>query len=119
MFLYYFDFFLELQRSLTSFVQQKMVEFNNETYTQIYNNLQVVPDYNKSLAKEWAKAYSLKQTDQGNSKSKNDNSWSDIYHALIHSPALENLLQLEHSYTIAMKELTKQRDEDLKKLRDK
>ena len=28
--------------------------------------------------------------------------FSDMYHTLIHSPALETLLQLEHTYTIAM-----------------
>ena len=29
-------------------------------------------------------------------------SFSEIYHTLIHSPALETLLQLEHTYALAM-----------------
>jgi hypothetical protein len=51
--------------------------------------------------------------------------FSDMYHTLIHSPALETLLQLEHTYTIAMenslqawknaRELTTRRHEQEKK----
>ena len=31
--------------------------------------------------------------------------FSDVYHKLIHSPALETLFQLEHTYSMAMEEL--------------
>ena len=36
-----------------------------------------------------------------------DVAFSEVYHRLIHSPALETLLQLEHTYAIAMSELYK------------
>ena len=45
-----------------------------------------------------------------------DSAWSDIYHALIHSPALESLLQLEHQYAVAMKDMVNQRDKALQDL---
>lgn len=48
-----------------------------------------------------------------------DSTWSDIYHKLIHSPALEALLQLECSYSMAMKDVVKKKDDALKELREK
>lgn len=31
--------------------------------------------------------------------------FSEVYHKLVHSPALETLFQLEHTYSMAMEEL--------------
>lgn len=42
--------------------------------------------------------------------------FSEVYHALIHSPALETLLNLEHTYALTIEDLILQRDQDLKYL---
>ena len=39
-----------------------------------------------------------------------DITFSEVYHKLIHSSALETLLQLEHTYAMAVSELCKARD---------
>ena len=39
-----------------------------------------------------------------------DVQFSEVYHKLIHSPALETLLQLEHTYALAVLELCKAKD---------
>ena len=39
--------------------------------------------------------------------------FSEVYHALIHSPALETLLNLEHTYSITVGNVIDQRDKDL------
>ena len=41
------------------------------------------------------------------SVSSSDVGFSEIYHKLIHSPALETLLQLEHTYAMAVDEVVK------------
>ena len=46
----------------------------------------------------------------------NETVFSEVYHALIHSPALETLLNLEHTYALAVGEVIKQRDHDLQHL---
>lgn len=46
----------------------------------------------------------------------NDQVFSEVYHTLIHSPALETLLNLEHTYALAVEDLTDQRDKDLQHL---
>lgn len=45
--------------------------------------------------------------------------FSTVYHKLVHSPALETMLQVEHSYALAVRELTGQRDEQLAALTQK
>ncbi len=39
--------------------------------------------------------------------------FSEVYHALIHSPALETLLNLEHTYALAVGDVIDRRDRDL------
>ncbi|KAI0225809.1 hypothetical protein LSAT2_023442 [Lamellibrachia satsuma] len=38
--------------------------------------------------------------------------FSEVYHALIHSPALETLLNFEHRYALAMRHITEEQDRD-------
>ena len=45
--------------------------------------------------------------------------FSEVYHSLIHSPALETLLNLEHTYALTIEDLILQRDSDLKYLDDR
>lgn len=43
----------------------------------------------------------------------NDDMFSDVYHSLIHSSALETLLNLEHTHAMTVSSIIKQRDKDL------
>jgi hypothetical protein len=43
----------------------------------------------------------------------NEQLFSEVYHSLIHSEALETLLNLEHTYAIAVEDIITQRDRDL------
>lgn len=43
-------------------------------------------------------------------------SFPEMYHKLIHSPALETLLNLEHSYALAVGELVHKRDQAVQDL---
>ena len=46
----------------------------------------------------------------------NESVFSEVYHALIHSAALETLLNLEHTYALSVEEIITQRDRDLEHL---
>lgn len=48
-----------------------------------------------------------------------EHAFPKVYHTLIHSPALETLLNLEHIYALSMENLTQQRDRDLRRLEEK
>ena len=66
------------------------------------------------LVNEWTRAYT-----QGVAKFApketvtNELVFSEVYHALIHSAALETLLNLEHTYALAVGEIIAQRDRDM------
>ena len=45
--------------------------------------------------------------------------FSEVYHNLIHSPALDTLLNLEHTYALTIEDLIDQRDKDLQHLEER
>lgn len=48
-----------------------------------------------------------------------DEDFADVYHELIHSPASETLLNLEHNYFVSISELISERDMEIKKLQER
>ena len=108
-----------MYRALNAFVAQKQKEFTNNIHTKMYEATKQ-DGYREKQLLEWSKVFSEDVLKNRRSKSfALDSAWSDIYHALIHSPALESLLQLEHTYGVAMKDLVRQRDDALKDLTSK
>ena len=98
------------------FVTQKSREFTNNIHNKMREMLKQDGFREKQLH-EWSKVLSEDVVNKRQSKTVTvDSAWSDVYHALIHSPALESLLHLEHQYAVAMKDMVKKRDESLKDL---
>lgn len=48
-----------------------------------------------------------------------DEDFADVYHELIHSPASDTLLNLEHNYFVSISELIGERDMEIKKLQER
>lgn len=48
-----------------------------------------------------------------------DEDFADVYHELIHSPASDTLLNLEHNYFVSISELLSERDMEIKKLQER
>ncbi|XP_020036191.2 ferry endosomal RAB5 effector complex subunit 3 [Castor canadensis] len=72
------------------------------------------------LASTWAKAYAETTLEHARPEEPSwDGDFADVYHGLIHSPASETLLNLEHNYFVSISELIGQRDVELKKLRER
>ncbi|KAK2167583.1 hypothetical protein LSH36_26g09044 [Paralvinella palmiformis] len=68
----------------------------------------------ESLAKQWTNLFSkeiLKYSDP--EPISNEVVFSEVYHTLIHSPALETLLNLEHTYALSVCDVIDQRNRDL------
>uniref|UniRef100_A0A8D0EEV5 FERRY endosomal RAB5 effector complex subunit 3 n=1 Tax=Salvator merianae TaxID=96440 RepID=A0A8D0EEV5_SALMN len=72
------------------------------------------------LASIWAKSYTEATLEHARPE---DSSWDEdfanVYHDLIHSPASETLLNLEHNYFVSISELISERDIELKKLHER
>ncbi|XP_019781510.2 ferry endosomal RAB5 effector complex subunit 3 isoform X1 [Tursiops truncatus] len=72
------------------------------------------------LASTWAKAYAETTLEHARPEEPSwDEEFADVYHDLIHSPASETLLNLEHNYFVSISELIGERDVELKKLRER
>ncbi|KAK1169199.1 hypothetical protein AOXY_G10157 [Acipenser oxyrinchus oxyrinchus] len=72
------------------------------------------------LTNAWAKAYSETTLEHARPEEPSwDEDFADVYHDLIHSPASETLLNLEHNYFVSISELIGERDMELKKLQER
>ncbi|MGH0152080.1 UNVERIFIED_CONTAM: hypothetical protein FKN15_048987 [Acipenser sinensis] len=72
------------------------------------------------LTNAWAKAYSDTTLEHARPEEPSwDEDFADVYHDLIHSPASETLLNLEHNYFVSISELIGERDMELKKLQER
>lgn len=72
------------------------------------------------LACTWAKAYAETTLEHARPEEPSwDEDFADVYHDLIHSPASETLLNLEHNYFVSISELIGERDVELKKLQER
>lgn len=96
----------------------KTEEFKNGLSHAVTNLIKKEPDQITDKVASWTNAYSKEHICYQGKEDKNGDEveFSCVYHALIHSPALETLLQLEHSYSVAVKELMEQAEVALDKL---
>lgn len=69
------------------------------------------------LVDQWTKAYTQEVKKYAKPEEiTEEQQFSEVYHKLIHSPALDTLLNLEHTYSLTMEDLIQQRDKDLEHL---
>eukprot|EP00062_Callorhinchus_milii_P018405 gi/632971824/ref/XP_007902360.1/ PREDICTED: uncharacterized protein C12orf4 homolog [Callorhinchus milii] len=74
----------------------------------------------EQLTDAWAKAYHETTLEHARPEEPSwDEDFADVYHELIHSPASETLLNLEHNYFVRVSELISERDMELKKLQER
>ncbi|XP_067160363.1 ferry endosomal RAB5 effector complex subunit 3 isoform X8 [Apteryx mantelli] len=110
----------DLKQSLNKFVEEETIkDYDREAEMALEAVKSGKVDINQ-LADNWAKAY--KETTLEYAKPEEtswDEDFADVYHDLIHSPASETLLNLEHNYFVSISELISERDVELKKLRER
>ncbi|XP_065698455.1 ferry endosomal RAB5 effector complex subunit 3 isoform X1 [Patagioenas fasciata] len=110
----------DLKQSLNKFIEEETIkDYDREAEMALEAVRSGRVDINQ-LADTWAKAY--KETTLEYAKPEEtswDEDFADVYHDLIHSPASEMLLNLEHNYFVSISELISERDVELKKLRER
>ena len=91
-------------QSNSDFSNDYLLIFLNQTFFLLY----FFAFYLQEL-KLYAKPYELSK----------DEKFGEVYHTLIHSPALETLLNLEHEYSLGVEQVIRKRDQDLRHLLEK
>ncbi|KAM3849101.1 ferry endosomal RAB5 effector complex subunit 3 [Vipera latastei] len=109
-----------LRESLAKFIEEESVEdFDREAEAALEAVKSGKMDLHQ-LAKAWAQAYTETTSEHARPEDPSwDEDFADVYHDLIHSPASETLLNLEHNYFVSISELISERDVELKKLRER
>ncbi|KAL7885445.1 hypothetical protein AOLI_G00057400 [Acnodon oligacanthus] len=110
----------ELKSRLLAFIERETLEdYDRDAEAALQRLTNGEVDINK-LTNSWAKAYTETTLEHARPEEPSwDEDFADVYHELIHSPASETLLNLEHNYYVSVSELISERDMELKKLQER
>ncbi|XP_030629202.1 ferry endosomal RAB5 effector complex subunit 3 [Chanos chanos] len=110
----------DLKNSLVTFIESETIrDYDNDAEVALQRLTSGEVDINK-LTNCWAKAYAETTLEHARPEEPSwDEDFADVYHELIHSPASDTLLNLEHSYYVSVSELISERDMELKKLQER
>lgn len=104
----------DLTKKLEDFIVLETHRFNDTAARDVIDKVRKGEVDLETLATVWEKVYTqeVKELAPAEEVSK-EQIFSEVYHSLIHSPALETLLNLEHTYALTIEKLITQRDKDL------
>ncbi|XP_076878128.1 ferry endosomal RAB5 effector complex subunit 3 isoform X2 [Brachyhypopomus gauderio] len=110
----------DLKNRLLSFIERETLEdYDRDAEAALQRLTSGEVDINR-LTNLWAKAYTQTTLEHARPEETSwDEDFADVYHQLIHSPASDTLLNLEHSYYVSVSELIGERDVELKKLQER
>ncbi|KAM9502510.1 FERRY endosomal RAB5 effector complex subunit 3-like isoform 4-T4 [Salvelinus alpinus] len=110
----------ELKSTLSTFIESETIQdYDREAELALRRLITGEVDINQ-LTNTWAKAYSETTLEHARPEDPCwDEDFADVYHELIHSPASDTLLNLEHNYFVSVSELISERDMELKKLQER
>ncbi|XP_063052188.1 protein C12orf4 homolog [Engraulis encrasicolus] len=110
----------DLKTSLSNFIEKETNDNYDRISEQALQSLMNGEVDVGELTNVWAKAYCETTLEHSNPEEPSwDEDFADVYHELIHSPASDTLLNLEHSYYLNISELIGERDMELKKLQER
>ncbi|XP_037109129.1 protein C12orf4 homolog [Syngnathus acus] len=110
----------ELKVSLSDFIEKKTIlEYDREAELALQRLTMGHLDINQ-LTNAWTRAYAETTLEHARPEESSwDEEFADVYHELIHSPASDTLLNLEHNYFVRISELISERDMELKKIQER
>lgn len=122
MLLHNLPYFVEsdLKKSLYQFIDEETKNNYDKEAETALEKLKSSDRNTEQLVNAWAKAYHETTLEYARPEEPSwDEDFADVYHDLIHSPASETLLNLEHNYFVRVSELISERDMELKKLQER
>ncbi|XP_077371708.1 ferry endosomal RAB5 effector complex subunit 3 isoform X1 [Festucalex cinctus] len=110
----------ELKVSLSDFIEKETIlDYDREAELALQRLTMGHVDVNQ-LTNAWTRAYVESTLEHARPEEPSwDEDFGDVYHELIHSPASDTLLNLEHNYFVRMSELISERDLELKKIQER
>ncbi|CAL8360257.1 unnamed protein product [Lota lota] len=110
----------ELRSSLSAFVESNSIQDYEREAELALSRLSTGELDINALTNAWAKAYAETSLEHARPEEASwDEDFAEVYHELIHSPASETLLNLEHNYSLSIAELIGERDMEMKQLQER
>ncbi|OWF51817.1 protein C12orf4-like [Mizuhopecten yessoensis] len=110
----------DLQTKLHAFVTKESNSLFDEHAEEVIARVRKDPKVVDDLVQKWSQAYTQEvKTYAKPEEASQEQQFSEVYHSLIHSPALDTLLNLEHTYSLTVEDLILQRDKDLEHLEER
>ncbi|XP_013791452.1 protein C12orf4 homolog [Limulus polyphemus] len=107
----------DLLSSLEGFVSEKTKTFLDERAEQNIRPYQTGDADMESLVERWSRAFREEHTMYAKPEEElSETSFPEMYHSLIHSPALDTMLHLDHTYAMAVEEMVREKEETLELL---
>ncbi|KAF6738018.1 C12orf4-like protein [Oryzias melastigma] len=110
----------ELKASLSNFIERETIlDYDREAELALQKLTTGEVDVNH-LTSAWSRSYVETTLEHARPEEPSwDEDFADVYHELIHSPASDTLLNLEHNYFVSISELISERDMEIKKLQER
>ncbi|XP_047453167.1 protein C12orf4 homolog [Mugil cephalus] len=110
----------ELKTSLSTFIEKESIlDYDREANLALQRITTGEVDVNQ-LTSAWTKSYVETTLEHSRPEEPSwDEDFANVYHELIHSPASDTLLNLEHNYFVSISELISERDMEIKKLQER
>lgn len=104
-------------KQLDDFIRaQETKNYDEETDLLVHTG----KDSLEEVTKEWETWMREEMADFGEKRCASDEElFATAYHKMVHSPALETMLQLEHMYAQTVRQRTEEKDHLIKKLNDR
>ncbi|XP_052745078.1 protein C12orf4 homolog isoform X2 [Bicyclus anynana] len=104
----------ELNEKLAEFVSEETKKFHNERDAKLLDQLKNGELNIEGIVKNWEKLFKENVVDFAEQKGSSDEEvFAAAYHKLVHSPALDTILQSEANYAKIVMDMLNNRDEDI------
>nr|XP_020459982.1 protein C12orf4 homolog isoform X2 [Monopterus albus] len=110
----------ELKALLSNFIENETIQdYDREAELALQRLTTGDVDVNQ-LTNMWTRSYVETTLEHARPEEPSwDEDFASVYHELIHSPASDTLLNLEHNYFVSISELISERDMEIKKLHER
>ncbi|KPJ02967.1 Uncharacterized protein C12orf4-like [Papilio xuthus] len=110
----------ELNEKLAQFIGDETREFHNSRDAKLLDQLKNSELNVDGIVKQWEKLFKENVVEFAEQKGTSDEEvFAAAYHKLVHSPALDTILQVENSYAKTVSNMMQSRDEDINKLTER
>ena len=113
-------FLPDLIAALENFGKKTFDDLHNEMAKLALEQVKNSPQTGKDCVNAWTSAFTQEHSKYCTVRDvSEETAFSEMYHSLIHSPALETLLQLENTYALAMEDLLMKKESAIKSMEEK